>query len=47
MYTLTRMFTHMPHRPIQGAHTEYMLDTLATFHLLMSPLNVGRAVLDG
>ena len=24
-----------------------MLDTLATFHLLMSPLNVGRAVLDG
>jgi hypothetical protein len=24
-----------------------MLDTLTTFHLLMSPLNVGRAVLDG
>jgi hypothetical protein len=24
-----------------------MLDTLATFHLLMSPLNVGREVLDG
>jgi hypothetical protein len=46
-YTLTRMFSHVRHRPSQGAHTMYMFDTLATFHLLMSPLNVGCAVLDG
>ena len=28
-------------------HTAYMFDTDATFHLLMSPLNIGLAVLDG
>jgi hypothetical protein len=31
----------------ERTRTQYMLDTLATFHLLMSALNVGRAVFDG
>jgi hypothetical protein len=28
-------------------HTRYMIETLATFHLLMSALNVGHAISDG
>ncbi len=37
----------MPHACDAKQHTEFMFETLAVFHLLMSPLKVGLAVDEG